>query len=283
LNDTTLPLLVDTGGGFSSLSEKAVNALGLKPRESRVESRDLYGNVSEQFVRLDAIELGGLKGKNVNLMIWAGRDVSFAGLIAGDMLEHYDVELNFVTRKLNLFSQDHCEGRVVYWPAASGTVVPFTTRSRFDTRIRVPVTLDGKHFQALVDTGAPSSVIGAGVAKEEFGITAASPGAGKVDDDQAFSYVFHNLTFGGIAISNPQVMIHPDLVGTKDIADSIGSAPLPEYKRMDADMLIGMDALTHFHLYIAYGERKLYITPPDQPAAAAATTPNQSTVAADGH
>jgi hypothetical protein len=36
---------------------------------------------------------------------------------------------------------------------------------------------------------------------------------------------------------------------------------------LDPDLLVGMDVLKHLHLYIAYQERKLYITPPDQPAA----------------
>jgi hypothetical protein len=42
--------------------------------------------------------------------------------------------------------------------------------------------------------------------------------------------------------------------------------------------------LTHLHLYIAYREQKLYITPPDQPAAAAVMTPDQPiAAAADRH
>jgi hypothetical protein len=36
-------------------------------------------------------------------------------------------------------------------------------------------------------------------------------------------------------------------------------------------MLIGMDILSHLHLYIAYKERKLYITPASTPTGVPAT------------
>ena len=292
LNGTKTPMLVDTGAGFSHLSDKTVTALGLTRQESQVKSLDLYGGASREFVRLDTIELGPLRGKNVNMMIWPGRDVEFNGLIGGDMLERYDVELNFVTHKLNLFSPDHCEGKVVYWPATAGTVVPFSMRSPYvggghDAQIRLPVTLDGKTFRAIVDTGAPGTAISAGAAERAFGVTVNSPGAIRSSDpdDAAFGYVFHNLSLGGIAASNPHITIFPDVVGKNDPDNAIatGSTIVHDEDGMQDDLIIGMDVITHLHLYIAYGERKLYITPPDQPAATAATASDQSTAAAGGH
>jgi predicted aspartyl protease len=299
LNGTEMPMLVDTGAGVSSVSDKTVNALGLTRQESQLKSLDMYGNASREFVRLDTVQLGSLKGKDVNLMIWAGRDVAFNGLIGGDMLERYDVELNFVTRKLNLFSQDHCEGKVVYWPATSGTVVPFSMtrplRSNtlgmeigHDTLIRVPVTLDGKAIRAMIDTGAPTTTMSADTAERLFGITAHSPGVIPNSDaqDPTFGYVFHTLSFGGITAANPHIDIFPDIVGKNDPdnATVTGSMIARRDSEIGSELIIGMDMLTHLHLYIAYREQKLYITPPDQPAAAAVMTPDQPiAAAADRH
>jgi len=193
------------------------------------------------------------------------------GLIGGDILSHYDVELNFVARKLNLFSPDHCEGKVIYWPATAGAIVPFSMRrpSAGDTDIHVPITVDGKDLQAIIDTGAPVTAMGAAVAEKVFGITAASPGVERSSGDQEFGYVFHGLSFGGINVGNPRVTIIPDLMGaTNHNAMVVGGGITA--REAESRLIIGMDVLTKLHLYIAYGEKKLYITPPDQPVAAEA-------------
>ena len=191
-NGAQIQMLLDTGGGISSVSEKTVKALNLSPQEARVKTLDLRGNASQRFVRLDEFALGPLKGKGVDLMIWPDPAAQFDGLLAGDILERYDVELNFVTRKANLFSPDHCEGKVIYWPATALAVVPFTMshpargnpdepfsimHALPDTHIRVPVTLDGKTFTAIIDTGAATTSMSAATAKAAFGVAADLPGA----------------------------------------------------------------------------------------------------------
>jgi hypothetical protein len=92
--------------------------------------------------------------------------------------------------------------------------------------------------------------------------------------DQSFGYVFHTLSLGGITVSNPHVVIYPDLVGKNDHDNwtVTGSLTVRNDDGMQNEFIVGMDVLSHLHLYIAYGEKKLYITPPDQPAPAAADT-----------
>ena len=287
INGTETHMLLDTGGGVSSLSVRTVKALNLTRRDAAMKLLDLTGNASRQFVRLDTLDLGGLRGKDIDLMIWPNPNAQFDGLIAGDLLSRYDVELNFVTRKLNIFSPDHCEGNVIYWPATALAMVPFSmsrpvngnpnepTSIRIgpDSHIRVPVTLDGKNFSAIINTGATTTIMSASAAKAVLGVTAASPGAVAIGpasdnpDEQRFGYVFHSLAFEGIAVSNPHVVILPDLIGKKDPSNDFMLDS--HINRVDdglgADLSIGMDVLKHLHLYIAYRERKLYITPPDQP------------------
>jgi len=284
LNGAQMQMLLDTGGGISSVSQKTVKALNLSPHEARVKTLDMRGNASQRFVRLDEFALGAVKGKDVDLMIWPDPEAQFDGLLAGDILERYDVELNFAARKVNLFSPDHCEGKVIYWPATALAVVPFTVshpargnpnepssimHTLADTHIRVPVMLDGKTFSAIVDTGATITTMSAAAAKSAFDVTAGSPGAVTIaPNDPRFGYVFHSLAFEGIAVTNPHVLIHPDLMGKND-PDNTNTAD-SRITRVDdglgPDLIIGMDVLKRLHLYIAYHERKLYITPPDQPA-----------------
>ena len=289
VNGTEMHMLLDTGGAVSSLSAKTVKALGLTRQDAALKLLDVTGNASHQFVRLDMLELGGLKGKDIDLMILPNSDAPFDGVIAGDILKRYDVELNFVTRKLNLFSQDHCEGKVIYWPATGVAVVPFSMgrpmnsvpgqpvhlQRMQDTHIRVPVTLDGKTFSAIIDTGAYNTSMSAVTAKSAFDVTADSPGAvpdGFLNGDpkaQRFGYVFHSLAFEGIAVSNPHVVIFPDLIGKKDPGNTfvLGSNIIKADDGMGSEVTVGMDVLKRLHIYIAYQEQKLYITPPDQVSA----------------
>ena len=50
INGTQVQLLIDTGSGLSSISQKAVDVLKLKPQATDWQSYDLYGNMSQQFV-----------------------------------------------------------------------------------------------------------------------------------------------------------------------------------------------------------------------------------------
>ena len=290
VNGTEMHMLLDTGGAVSSLSTKTVKALGLTRQDAGLKLLDTTGNASHQFVRLDMLELGGLKGKDIDLMILPNPDAPFDGVVAGDILKRYDVEFNFVTRTLNLFSPDHCEGQVVYWPNTGVAVVPFSMsrpmngvpgqpvrlQRMLDTHIRVPVTLDGKTFSAIIDTGADNTSMSAVTAESAFGVTAESPGAvpaGFLNGDpkaQRFGYVFHSLAFGGIAVSNPHVMIIPDLIGKKDPDNTfvLGSNIIKTDDGMGPEVTVGMDVLKRLHIHIAYQEQTLYITAPDQASAA---------------
>src|SRR6185312_13971232 len=76
VNGTQVQLLIDTGSGLSSISQKAVDVLKLKPQATDWQSYDLYGNMSQQFVSLDTLQVGPLKAKNLHLMIWPNPGLS---------------------------------------------------------------------------------------------------------------------------------------------------------------------------------------------------------------
>jgi hypothetical protein len=290
INGAEQKMLVSTAGGISSLTDKAVGTLGLHAIDgSRIKALDTMGNASQRYVAVEDFKLGAVQAKGIQFMVTpnqnAGAGGQFVGILAADMMSRYDVEMNFATRKLNFFLQDHCPGHVLYWnpdPAAVAIVpvsfkkpTPNDSRTGFrpyvdrDIHIWVPVTLDGKTFKAALNTAAPRSSMSAKVAKYVFGVTADSPGSvplGMVDgnpDHKVFGHVFSTLTFEGVTVNNPHVAIIPDLLGSKDPDN--GYRTDSHIARVDdgigAEMTIGMDVIRRLHLYIAFGERKLYITP----------------------
>ncbi|HJT42564.1 MAG TPA: retropepsin-like aspartic protease [Rhizomicrobium sp.] len=279
INGTPKLFLLDTGGAVSDIDRDTAQELGLTLRDSGVKMLDMYGNASTKMVRLDKFTLGQLTGENIYLQIAPnpdfGEGTRYVGTFGPDMMGRYDVEIDFGTYKMNYFSPDHCPGRVVYWPHAALGITPMVFR---DGHIRLPVKVDGKELRAEIHTGATHTVMMASAAKRLFDIVPETPGNIPVNARgmaAAFERVFSTLDFEGVAVKNPHIVIVPDLIGSKD--PNNGFRADSHIKKVDddvdrPDLLIGMNILKKLHLYIAFGENKLYISeassPPKQADAA---------------
>jgi len=266
INGVEKKFILDTGGYATQITAAAAQQLQLPLTESNVKLLDLYGNASTAAVRVDTLKIGRLQDKNTTLPIMAGtsskdtEDEQFAvGLLAADYMGKYDIELDFADGKMNYFSPDHCPGKVVYWPAAAIAVVPMRFR---DHHVILEVSLDGHSQKAILDTGAPGTTISMAEAKRLFDITAE-------DKNKHFEHVFQKLSFEGLEVGNPHIAIIPDKVGSKDANN--GFVTGTRTQRVDdldptaPTMLVGMNILSKLHLYIAFSENKIYITPASPP------------------
>ena len=275
--------LLDTGGDVSQINGEVADELKLTKQDSNLNLLDMYGHASTKMVRIDKFTLGRMHGDDVNMAIQPnpdfGKGTRFVGIFGPDMMGRYDVDIDFGTYKMKYFSPDHCPGHVVYWPHVALAVTPMTFRNR---HIRLTVKVDGKDLTAEVDTGAPNTTMYAEAANRLFDIVPESAGNIPLNSQgmaAAFGRVFSTLDFEGVAVSNPHVVIVPELMGTKDPNNGFQTGS--RVKKVDddvdrADMLIGMDILKKLHLYIAFGENRLYISEasapvkPVEPAASAA-------------
>jgi len=259
--------LLDTGGDVTQINGDVANELKLTRQDSNMKLLDMYGHASNKVVRIDKFTLGRLQGENVYMAIQPnpdfGKGTRYVGIFGPDMMGRYDVDIDFGTYKMNYFSPDHCPGHVVYWPHAALGVAPMPFRNR---HIRLPVKIDGKELTAEIDTGATNTTMMAGAAKRLFDIVPETPGNVPLNARgmaAAFGRVFSTLDFEGVAVANPHIVIVPDLVGSKD--PNNGYQTGSRAKKVDdevdrADILIGMNILSKLHLYIAFDERKLYIS-----------------------
>lgn len=284
LQHQTKYMLLDTGGTISELTPATVTALGLESvKTPNLRFYDIRGNYVDHHTVVPDFAIGGLTGHNVDFVVgpddlFKGRSDA-AGIIGPGVLRYYDVGLDIAGRKLTLFSQDHCDGKVVYWQASSVAVVPMQV-VKAGGHIVVPVKLDGQMLNANLDTGASNSTLNLSVAERDFNLNEKQPDMipvgrlGDRDDSLVYRHVFKSLSFEGLTVSNPALDLIPDLprrqmerspVRTR-MADSSVEQQLP-------DLLIGMDILRRLHLYIAYKEQKLYITLASAPAAADAISP----------
>jgi hypothetical protein len=292
-NGTIQPMLVNTGGGISNMRSAALDGLGLHAIDaSRIKMLDAAGNASKRYVQVDDFAMGAVKLKNLQFIVSPNTSPApFAGSLAGDIMEIYDVEMDFAGRKLNFFSKEHCPGHVLYWKPAAVAVLPIifqeatgdSSRTGFRSyvyrvvHVIVPITLDGKEFQARIDTGSARSTIPAAIAKYQFNVAEDSAGSTPgqtIDghpDHATFSHVFSSLTFDAVSVTNPRFTVLPAVVGEKDPGNSVrvDSRVRRDDDNIGGHITIGMDVLRKLHLYIAFGERKLYVTPASTPVALA--------------
>ena len=250
VNGTTLNFIVDTGGYVTAISARVADVLGMKRHGIRFNRiTDVAGKAADFYVTADTFQMSHEVAKHFELMVaplGPGED----GILAPDLLANFDVELDFGGMTLNLFRHRPCSEWTVYWTSAFITL-PFNMSER--THLRTDVTLDGKDTLAILDTGAPTSLLSFEEADDLFDLNGKSPGVqplGMVGGAsggvvKSYRYPFKALTMGGVIVSNPHILL------------TAGD----NFLRTDrASLLLGMDVLRHLHIYIAYRDRTLYIS-----------------------
>jgi hypothetical protein len=271
LNGVEKKFLFDTGGGEANDVSGAV-AQELKLTQfNGGRSMDLRGNEFDSAVLVKDVIFGAIKGSYIPFQVVP--NLPFDGILsAGTMAMHYlkmadvDLDIDFGAMRLNFFSSDHCEGGVVYWPHKILAVVPVTS---VQGHIELPVTLDGHTLTAAIDTGAPWTIFNIARAKEKLGFSSGvsapqSPGIPKDDPGEQIYYRKYSvLSFEGVTITNPRVIVRPFQFGGKNDPVLVGSRAQhasDNMNRLAPDIIIGMEVLRHLHIYYATNEQKLYIT-----------------------
>jgi predicted aspartyl protease len=266
-------MLVDTGGMYTTITAAAADRMGLNRQtinqvDQDTQALQFFGrHAITQLVQGNGIDLGGLKASQMTMFVMPDKMLSpqLGGTLAPDIMRKYDVDFDFAKGKFNLFSQDHCDGQVVYWTQSGYAQVEIGVDS--NGHITVPVTLDGQEVKAAIDTGAPVSILRLEKARSLFGWDDKNTGlkpvgeAGVDSDHTVYRYPFHTLTFGGIEVLNPAIELYPDkLSGMKNEHPVLGGYGVEALGSAPPSMILGIGILRQLHLYIAYRERNLYAT-----------------------
>jgi len=275
LNDTPREMLIDTGAPLGILRSDIADALGLKkkPMPARMQIYRSNGEKAAQFVTIPSLRIGPEEAQYTDFIVGELTGIpnnQFAGTIGYDILRHFDLDFDFANKKLNLFSQDHCDGKVVYWTTQyTDTPVKF---GEYSHHISVRMSLDGHDVDAIIDTGASQTVLNLTAAKFIFGLDPDSPGVEKLPlgtgaEQQLFlRYRFKTLSLSGITVKNPLIGLVPDAVGQqarRDFADTKMNGYQGEEASSGPPLILGTDVLRHLHFYIAYKEQKIYATAVD--------------------
>lgn len=221
------------------------------------------GTQLDHFVKIPTVTLGASQFEAVKFLLArfdAKETPATLGILGNNLLRNFDVEIDPAAAKVNLFSPDHCEGKVVYW-APAYTDLPIRIGS--SGQIAFTMTLDGHDVETLLDTGAAHTTLNLRLAQQLFGIDVKSPAVERVsseNDAPIYRTRFHLLTVGGLAIKNPYIYLAPDQIAQRQMAKAMDAGFSGSAVSGAARLILGMDALSHLHFYIAYKERKIYLT-----------------------
>ena len=255
LNGGEAKLIFDTGAFNSLLSEAAVDRLQL-PHMQGEEIRNtlavvggIGGARTAHLVTARIVELGGLRGRNYNFvasdfgMNWSD------GLLSIDLVSQFDIDLDFPESKIVLYRPTgdcHEPAAFLGGPLFSARLEP----NGEDRRPRVRVDVAGTRLVALIDTGAPVSLVTRSAA-DRLGLRPAPPGA-RAD------------SLGGIG-PRRLVATHATLsdVAVGDLAFerlpvSVADGPFDG----SVQMILGADFQSLVHVWVSYSSHTLIMQYP---------------------
>jgi predicted aspartyl protease len=241
-----ISLIVDTGGIDSMLSASTVNALRLPLGHLHKVRVLMFGGYHiDDFAEAHDIVLGGLHADTMRFLVMPDDPLSpgVDGTLAPDVLRAYDDDFDFARATLKLFSPGHCPGQLVYWTKQDFTAIDF--RVDRTGHILLQAEMDGAKFRVGIDTGSSRSVMGLDEAMNLYHFRRDSPNLREVHEpgmSRAYRYPFKSLTFGGVTVDNPDILL------------------VPESDSEITGALIGMTILRRMHLYLSYREQKMYVT-----------------------
>jgi predicted aspartyl protease len=275
INGTEKLFLFDTGAFVSSMARSTADELKLPVHQGNIILYTTRGEQSRDQTAVRDFTFGKRKASDTEFPVLSRTDAA-AGLFGLDFVGRYDMDLDFGTDMLRVFSQDHCEGGVLYWQAPAVGIVPMRM---LNGHITVKVSLDGREIDAIIDTGATDTAMSADTAKFIYRLELGAAGTEVTGDfagdpnEKVYQHRFDNLAFGDIQVKNAQVAIIPDLMNKRgERQQQAGNrAKLYGDEIKLPELIVGMNVLRKLHIYVAFGENRMYVSPATPvPAAAAA-------------
>jgi hypothetical protein len=231
----------------------------------------VLGQAIRDTAIVPSLQIGGQSGTDVRLLIvpkFNVPDKRAIGILGLDLLSGFDVELDFAKNKINLFSQNHCPGQVVYWTKNYASV-PMQQSEVWQFIQRIPMQLDGQSVFVAFSTMDDHSFLPLSLARQLFNLAPGSPGLVATTEvshgtETVYKYPFKTLEVGGVKILNPNLFIYSDDDVWKHCDNhQIKRAPFLLSCETSGDFVLTLSELRKLHLYFAYGEKKIYVTTAD--------------------
>lgn len=271
INGVEKQMVLDTGGAITQMSRRTIDELNLPLRRSGAKVFDINGRVSSRFTLIEKFGFGHLERDKAALLVWPEPARPWAGILAQDMLQPYDIDVDFAHDELKMYARD-CPRPPAWTRGASK--IPMQNKG---WHLHIPLVLDGKTYDGIFDTGSRNTIMGMITARRDFGIGPEThemkryPAINGVASMDGYLHSFSKLSVGGIAVDRPQLLLVPDVMNRN--ADRSPLARSRARRHNDGlvlpELTLGMNVMKNLRLYISFSEQALYVasaaSPQDMP------------------
>jgi len=253
VNGKPTRIWLDSGAFFNFMPKAKAVELGLvtEPLPIGFYITGIGGGFTPELARVRDFGIVGAQLHNMEFVV--GGSDSGNGFLGANFLGVWDTEFDLAKGVVNLFKESGCgHFSLAYWAAGMsvGEARLLSPDHENDHHIHVEVLINGHAMRAMLDTGAPDTIIGRHAAVRA-GIDLTSPkviastkmsGVGS-HTRQSWIARTQTISIGGEEIRNSPIRVIDD--GGDDKSD---------------DMLLGVDFLMAHHVLISQVQRKMYLT-----------------------
>jgi predicted aspartyl protease len=252
LDGKAATFLLDTGAERTLVRAAAAARLGLKTEYASSHLvAGFGGTVASGEVHPQSVGLGGFAMSgffalvaDVSLAALAGQPAD--GLLGGDVLDGFDLDLDMTGRALTLYAPADCAAPVLPWDApAEGTAAHTSLRRHLVFEVRI----GGQMLPAFVDSGAQASFVDSAAAAR-LGV-----GAAELAGDP-------RITASGIGNSTGGLPLHR--FAALEVADVTWPQPVLVVAPLhldDADVILGADFLDAHRAWFSYRAGRIFFAP----------------------
>jgi len=256
LNGMEAHMLMDTGSFFSFVTPEAAKRTGLNvgaaPRNLTVEG--IGGQTQVDMANVREFTVAGQTVRHVDLLVYGDRLSAGGvdGILGQNFLHLYDIEIDLANGVARLIRTSDCDhANLAYWTTpGQANVLEILSTDRHFPQIVANAQVNGVDVRVMFDTGAATSHLSLGAAARA-GITPQSPGVSAGGLRYGFGSAMRDTW---IAPFRSFKLDSEETLNTHLRIGDIGSVP------RDVEMLLGADFFLSHHVFIAYGQRKVFFT-----------------------
>jgi len=279
IDDYNVLLALDTGAYDVLISSFAATAMELpaSPFSRHMSHVGLGGISTTKPVWAEHFAIGGFDMLNVTVDVGSTPTNStisppLIGLLGRTYLGAFDVEIDFPNKRLALYGSRHCAKGFLPWQEPYDTI---PIKKADGDQILVDIQLDGKKLEAELDTGAVATTLASRGARQ-YGLSneAILNGPSLLlltpDGHNSKSHLlpFETLKVGAQTWNNPelavQTYVDADAIKnwlanpTAPVTDDVRKQALED---LNPPMLLGLDFLEHYKIWISFATRQVFLAP----------------------
>jgi predicted aspartyl protease len=263
-----MSMILDTATALSWISPEAVRHLGLKtlPWPDRAARMSLAGLEIQRFMEVRGFRLGSTSLKEVDVVVspkfggWNSTEP--AGVLGMDTLSGFDIELDLAHNTLNLFSQDHCAGKVVYWADAYQSLPMKLSPLGI---YYFPMELNGRKLETLLATGETTTYLPTDVTRQLYHFDKSSPEVevesnGRDGTKDVYRAMALTAGDGALTILKARILLFDRDHFSCRLALRDGAIGYDDECLGLFPLRLGTNVVSKLRLYLATKEKTLYLT-----------------------